>query len=630
MNSLNNIFAVLFLLASPNVFAFPSGLAKVMSVYHDRETKEDLVISGYGLVVELKLVHSDGRTESQYVIQTVSHLSQGSYDTRPLTDPDAQGRRSPVPKLLAEIKTLDGKNLFVHHRRTRINQIFSSLVEGKKTAPVIMSSYFENFRDADLLLLDVQESLPVAVTIHIPTTGNEEPSSVVHPLQLPEDWMWSNVGENLSFPCPKSFRNCVPQKQIKAVGTAINPMTKRLLSKGHINAEYDHWFPFVTDSGMSGLPVFEKTTSQSFSRVIGLISGSTPQTSDTWLTEFYPLRLYMRWDSAVESFQSRGESYQVYGWGDFIWMMSHQSLSRIGRNLNGIGFQESRETPEVNGLNRQRCNHGSGFRMDNGSGFRQDNGSGFRMDNGESSCRPQWVRGQNFVTQQPGKSTSPTAMMIIDHPLLTLFLPPTATGMGYYFLQNNLDIRQQQFRVPLANRMQFNIFDTHGASLSKNEFDRFAKTIYTSPNDGLHWEADLSISALDKSEADSVQISELPGKIKLTPHFKDSKLEKVEIEIKIADQEPLRKTIEYTNLQSENSIMSPFQNIDSQGKTATLGLAGILTHNPDFIDMPDLDMDVTVTSPRRVQFHHSIGDEEIKTLFTLKKENIVYYMMVLR
>lgn len=630
-------FLFLFIAAS-FAQATPAGLAEVMSIYRDRQSGQEILVKGYGIVVEINLVMPDGHFERQYLIQTVSHVSQGGYENLHLSEPmPGDGEAHPVPKLLINIaKDEQNHRIFGHHSNVALEPEFKDVLKGEVPQPLIGSSFFESFRDRDLLILQTDhlpgKKIPAAVSLTYAQGNPKTPQSVKYrSLQLEDDWQRSRYEGGWTIVCPKVFPACTAEQKIEFKDLPRGIFAQRLLKDGSARAEYDRWIPFATNPGMSGLPVFQTDAAGQTTGVLGLISGSSPQTRDAWLSGFDPQNLFERWISAVSSFQAQGKDYKVYGYGDFIWMMDQFSLNRVGKNLEGFTFQESGFLSSQSSSAPFRCQHGSGFRIDNGSGF--------RIDNGDLICAGNFYHGQSFVTQLPGQKPRLTAFMMMDHPQMTLFFPPTATGFGYYFLQNNLDVYQKAYRVPPSNAMKFKVLSmkedgSPSFFLTENEFKGFAKTIYNFVPSTQSWSADLEMTLLDKTLPQKFEMSEGRGRLVLKPLFERGLLVSVKVRIESPDLGIIEKVIEYQNLKLENSIAQLQQKVRISGGEGLLNLSGILMHNLDAVNSPDLDLELNQSKPKgdpsALVFRPSVGDRELKTVFSLSLGARIYYFTVRR
>lgn len=624
-------FCALLFVAFPSVslWALPPGLARIHSVFTDRADGKPVLISGYGIVIEMSFKLPDGTEHSQFVIQTPSHLSQGGYDTGHASATSPDGSPKPVPKLLVELY-LDGEQkVFAHHSWTPLEKEFEPVVGGAVVQPLIASSYFESFRDLDLLILEqVPKNTPVVMKLSY--TLNEAGETLGTPglkmweLNLADEWRWFRLSNTLAIPCPKSFASCTTDRFIQADGPIHSPLSRRILNDGFVPGEYEFWVNFSAESGMSGLPVFKTDSNGTITGIVGLISGTDVHTGDTWLSQILPKVLFDRWIDAVRGFLQSNEIFKVYGFKDFIWMLSDGQLSRVGETMSGVRFQESKVDDKFK--SPRRCNRGSGFRMDNGSGF--------RFDTGESDCPTDLERGRTFLTQKPNERPHPTAFMVMDHSDLTLFFPPTATGMGYYFLQSDLDVIQQDLKIPADRAMQFKIVAQSESgdptsSINAAEFGRFAKTIYQPVGDT--WQASLLATVVDRSSA---TLTEKKAHVTLKPQFDSAqRLLSVSIHLQIEGGGSIQHKVDYANWSAKNSIANMYQNVKLKDCESLLNLEGLLMHNPDLMNIPDLDMtfrnDVAVTADA-LEFVRNWGDPDLRTIFTLKSGSKVYYFSVVR
>lgn len=599
------ILCLLGLLLSMEVGATPAGLATVMSIYRNRETSKPVLVRGYGIVVEINLVLPGGRIERQYVIQTVSHLSQGGLDPGSRSSQIPENEIRKTPRLLIDLAVDQGNNrVFGHFMTQKFDPAFQEITKGKDVLPLIGSSYFESFRDRDLLIL-APGSLParqIPAAVSLTYFANGAPPQIrFPPLRLEEDWRMSRLAGGLTIPCPKSYPACREESALLSGASDLKTeLAQRLSSSGFVKATYDAWIPVSTNPGMSGLPVFKSDTSGKVASVVGLVSGSSPQSFDTWLSEFDPVGLFRNYSSSPKSFMG---SEDLSSAENFIWVMENYALARVGQNenfaLQESGFEASLGKNEEG--NPLRCSHGSELRLDHGSGFRIDNGSGFRVDNGDLVCGGGFHRGQDFQTQIRGGSPSQTAFMVMNSLNATMIYPPTASGFGAFFKEN-------QNSKPGDPNFKILSLDSQGQAsllLTEIEFSQFAQKIFKKL--GSIWTADLEIAEVNKTDASKMSVSESQGKVQLSPRFVEGKLRAVILRISGPRVGVIEREISYDNLRGQNSITLLLQKVQWAGGNGLLNLAGLLMQNPDSV---------------------ATEDPRMKTLFVMSAGKTIFYFTV--
>ena len=618
--------------------ATPAGLATVMSIYRDRQSAQQVIVRGYGVVVEINVIMPDHSTQRQYVIQTVSHLSQGGLDPGSFAYPLPASQRRTTPRLLVDLAVDNGNTrVFAHLSRQEPDPLFREIIQQTKTLPLIGSSFSESFRDRDLLVLAPgalpHRQIPAAVSLTYHYPSNKNPEIRFATLKLDDDWQMSHANGGIAIACPKSYPACAPEHLVSLSSDSKSPaahtLSQRLIGLGAVNALYDSWLPFATNPGMSGLPVFRTDFMGRVVEILGLISGSSPLSHDTWLAKFEPMEMFAQFASEVNAAAARKEDPEIFLSEHFIWMMDRFSLTRVGQNGNfallEAGFLDAGQA----GSAPLRCSQGSGFRMDNGSGF--------RLDNGDLMCGGNFHHGQDFSTQLRGGQQELTAFMIVDNRLLTSFYPPTATGFGSYFELNNWQQSQKPYRLLEADQMQFGILSLNGkdqASLAVTQsmFTRFASPLYVFDTKAQSWSAKLRVTMLDKADPSRISVREDVSNLTLIPTFVSGVLSSVDVRIEGDLSGPLHKVIDYQHLRSDDSIFRLQQKVQTQSGEGILSLEGLLTSNPDFIRTPELTVQFPAEKQQGetpvMQLVISESDPEIKTLFLFTRGTKVFYFSV--
>lgn len=639
------------LMLSSKAVALPTGIAEVYSTYTDTQTKEIYGIGGYGTVYKLNFALLD---KPVFVVQTASHLSQGGLF------------EEGVPRIAVRLPLKSGKTILAYPKSKSFSETLRGIVSGDELFPIIAGSYFANGKDSEVLILEPGEELEKELThfVEMDISADNMGVSRINPEAWaldPNDktWRLKKIRDRVATICPTKFSTCAIDDTTISSAPGDHRLFQLIGDLGLIQTEYD-WLIFSrTNQGMSGLPLIvsdgESIDDRAKTGVLGAISSSSKISAETWVTYSDPANHYGQWLNIRATSRSDSPPEWV-GEQDIIWERVNGILRRRLTGLSHVYIEaENSATSPVEGDAKSRC--------DNGGAFRFDNGGAFRFDNGSSLCDGPVSADitSGFKVLRADGSFYNSNLLIIEHPSYTRIVAPTVAGMtlsqytkdfelhwrqqGLHtgmnfteYLEDERKVRWQPFKV-LFNSFYKSETPTSADQEWLLKFNPYAKQLTSTKI--LKFTSPLGVAKVLRTR-DGQNLSKGKGQITLYPYVDVSDtLIGVFVHIHLEGKDLMRwvSFSQHPGLPADQ-FFEPYIQVKLDGQPGMLELVGILTHNPDRMNIPELyPTGRVVPVPQSALFVHQPlqyslelvkgdGDPSMCTIFTLHSEDATYYMYI--
>jgi hypothetical protein len=614
MRLINSAALALGFLVSSTVTAstlnLPPGVVEVYSAYTDLTTHKVKIIRGYGIIIKLTF-HEPGGTKSIRLIQTVSHLSQGGL------------KESGVPRVGVRLQLANGQQVMAHYSEYKLSEELRPALQGATPEPLLFSSYFANSKDSEILIVDPSHPLAnqlVDFAEIVLQDGRalslETKLDLKH---LPSGWRLKQIRPGLTILCPVTFPHCAGDDQpVRASGTK-SYMATRIGEGGFIQTEYDWLFFTRVDRGMSGLPILLNKS------LFSMISSSSAVTAETWGLFLMPVDMFQKW--AQSRFKSQNlEGYKVFSETYCYWELDNGA---IRRRLTGEHHEYLEWSPA-----------------------RDENGNAFRFDNGDGVAGSDFGRGGFQVVNSNGKF-SKSSLLVMSHPKYTRIVPPTVAGMALSHYVKEFDYNR--IAQGLYGGLSYIEYKDDERQVEwshfKELFTRFYRAISLSAAD-KGWLAahnpyhsrfnDLQVQKFTSELSVTTLETETKGHLTLYNYVNHSgKFIGVFFVLEIQG-EKISHWVSFSHVDGVGGAFAPFIPVLFKGQTAQLELSGMLTHNPDRINIPDLTGRGATRPIRPEEIPPGLdkkvdqwmdlepfdGEIMLKTVFSLTLPGATYYLSV--
>lgn len=651
-----SLLTILFAaLTFPAAQALPQGIVEVYSAYTDVQNGNVKVVKGYGFIVKLVFDSTDAKGGHVFVIQTVSHLSQGGLG------PDR------LPRTAVKFKLNNGREVVGRYGLAPLATELGPVTNGIESEAMLLGSRFSNVKDSELLIIDpgYRDRAHISELIEIGVERGQiisyemkiDPSTM---LESKDGWRVKKIRKDLGIICPVEFKSCSVDDGAVLGAGPMNHFSHLIKVEGYIQTEYD-WLVFTrTEQGMSGLPVVSFMESASnaghvkrfksglVGSVMGAISSSSRQSDETWATFLDPLADFLSWMNAGGQSSALAD-VRVIGAEKVFWELEAGILRRKLIGENHIYVEWSPDAlPDLNSAPKGRCENGGAFRHDNGGDLPGDPCGVTKMATGKGGFK---------IADSTGRF-SKSNLLIMSHPAHTRIVPATVAGMALSHYTKAFD--SARLRAGGYAGMTFTEYTDEVRSVRWDPFRELYDSFYRrAPVTG----EDRDFLARQKVDVADLVVEKFTGQLNVSKVLRNGGAQVVsdaraQLEIlsvirkdgelagsffKLSfEGHEISRWISFSEdrdiFRGEIQTFAPYVIVRFKGKPASLELAGMLSHNPDRMNIPDLRLNhVRAITPAELpaglktpvhkffEMKKIDGDVSIKTVFSLQTENETFY-----